>query len=155
MGQPMRLQKQAYQHDPDNGIFGDCYRTCLACMLNMDRDHVPHYVTTMNPDDWASVVQPKYDAWLAMFGLQELAIPVHDADLDQILNFQKTRSAQPTVAMLTGRSASGCNHVVLVSDGEIVHDPSIVDSGIVGPCSDGFYWLTWLIPADKRQGARS
>jgi hypothetical protein len=148
----MRLQKQAYLHDPSNGIFGDCYRTCLACILDMDRDDVPHYVTTMDPVEWAENVQPKYDAWLAELGLQELAIPVHDADLEQILNFHKTRSVQATVAMLTGKSSSGCNHVVIVTNGQIVHDPSITESSIIGPCDDGFYWLTWLIPLARGEG---
>ena len=42
--------KQKYKHDPDNGIFGDCYRTCLAYILGLDRDDVPHYVTTMDKE---------------------------------------------------------------------------------------------------------
>lgn len=144
------FQKQANRHDPENGIFGDCYRTCIAGLLGVDRDSVPHHVLTMDPELLNSEVQPKYDAWLAERGLQKLAIPVHGegVDLDEILAFQNTRTPQPALAMLTGQSASGCNHVVIVGNGKIVHDPAINDSGITGPAGDGFYWLTWLIPLE-------
>ena len=139
-------EKQAFLHDPDNGVFGDCYRTCLAAMLGMPRDSVPHWVKTMEPALWESKVQPKYDKWLAKKGLQELAIPVQDAGLENILEWQNTRTRMPTIAMLTGQSGTGCNHVVLVSGGKIIHDPGQNDPGIIGPSGDGFYWVTWLIP---------
>lgn len=150
----MAYQKQAFMHDPESGVFGDCYRTCLAGMLGLDRDEVPHWVTTMDPELWESEVQPKYDRWLADRGLQELAIPVEDAGLNAVLEWQKTRTRQSVVSMLTGESISGCNHVVLVQGGEIIHDPALNDSGIVGPAGDGFYWLTWLIPAGPQSGTR-
>ncbi|WP_116364392.1 hypothetical protein [Parahaliea mediterranea] len=145
----MAYQKQKFRHDPESGVYGDCYRTCLAGMLGLDRDDVPHWVTTMEPELWATEVQPKYDQWLSERGLQELAIPIHSegADLAGILELHKTRTKHPTVAMLTGESGNGCNHVVLVREGEIIHDPGMNDPGITGPCGDGFYWLTWLIPA--------
>ena len=28
---------------------------------------------------------------------------------------------------------------------EIVHDPSITQSGIVGPASDGLWWAEWIV----------
>ena len=144
-------KKQKYRHDPDNGVFGDCYRTALAYLLRVDRDEVPHHVTTMSADEWATAVQPKYDVYLSTLGLQELAVPVTDSGLDVILDWQKTRTKIPTEAMLTGESKTGCNHVVVVFDGRIVFDPAIDDSGIIGPCEDGFYWITWLIPAPPEE----
>jgi hypothetical protein len=39
------------------------------------------------------------------------------------------------------------NHTVVCRGGRIEWDPSMDDAGIVGPCDDGFYWVTWLIPA--------
>ena len=150
-----RYQKQAFRHDPDAGVFGDCYRTCLAGLLGLDRDDVPHWVTTMDPHLWATEVQPKYDRWLAERGLQELAIPIQGrcADLAGVLEFQRTRTKEPTSAMLTGRSRTGCNHVVITHNGKIVHDPGLDDPGITGPCDDDFYWLTWLIPHSSAPGA--
>ena len=137
--------KQKYKHDPDNGIFGDCYRTCLAYILGLDRDDVPHYITTMDKECWAKEIQPKYDTYLADRGWQELAIPVTEAPLDQILEWSKTRTPFAVRAMLTGRSNTGCNHVVVINNGEVELDPSIDEAGIIGPCDDGFYWVTWII----------
>jgi hypothetical protein len=148
------MEKQAYRHDPENGVYGDCYRTCLAVMLQVPRDSVPHWVTTMDPKEWDSVVQPKYNAWLAERGLQELAIPVGPAELEDVLAFQKSRTPSLVPAMLTGRSRTGCNHCVIVFDGEIFHDPGLDDPGIISSCEDGFYWLAWLIPNSPPMGRR-
>lgn len=143
----MKYHTQANLHDPENGVFGDCYRTCLACILDLERDEVPHYVDTMDPGKWAKIVQPKYDAWLGVRGWQELCIPIpgEGVEVEDILHFHKTRTPFPTTAMLIGESRTGCNHIVVVENGKIIHDTSINKSGIIGPGNDGFYWLTWLI----------
>lgn len=142
----MKYHKQAFLHDPENGVFGDCYRTVLACLLDMERDDVPHFVNTMNYQQWEQAVQPKYDAWLSEHGVMELAIPI-TGDLDSVLEMQKSRGTHGYPCQLTGTSRTGCNHVVIVQDGKIIHDPSLTGSGIVGPCDDGYFWLTWIIPA--------
>ena len=46
--------------------------------------------------------------------------------------------------MLTGQSRTGCNHVVIAQSGAIIHDPSLDDSGIVGCCDDGLWWVSFL-----------
>lgn len=144
----MRIQKQKNLHNPEAGIFGDCYRTALAVLLDMDAEEVPHWVTTMNPQEWTEAVQPKYDAWLAERGLRELAIPLQgETDLEAVLLTAKNWW-RDTPIMLTGRSSTLCNHVVIVQGGEIACDPSITDSGIIGPCDDGYWWITGLVPID-------
>lgn len=41
----MKFQQQLIlQHDPERGIYGDCYRTCLAILLGVDAVSVPHFV---------------------------------------------------------------------------------------------------------------
>ena len=39
----MLLQNQTVKHDPENGLYGDCYRACVACLLNLEVDQVPHF----------------------------------------------------------------------------------------------------------------
>ena len=39
----MRPQKQANRHLPEQGLIGDCHRTCYACLLDLDRDSVPNF----------------------------------------------------------------------------------------------------------------
>jgi hypothetical protein len=55
--------------------------------------------------------------------------------------------------LLGGTSRSGCGHTVIVCDGEIAWDPSQANSGIVGPMSDGFFWLTFLVPLQLQRDA--
>lgn len=146
-------EKQMYKHDPENGVYGDCYRTCLATILGIARDKVPHYVSSTDKAVWAIEIQPKYVEWLSDRGLQELDIPVTGLGLEQVLDWQQSRSVFPVPSILTGTSSGGCNHCVVVYDGKIEHDPSLNDSGIIGPCDDGYYWVSWLIPITKMGGA--
>jgi len=39
----MKLQKQAFRHDPSNGMYGDCHRTAIASILGVERDTVPNF----------------------------------------------------------------------------------------------------------------
>jgi hypothetical protein len=48
------------------------------------------------------------------------------------------------VFLLTGTSRNRCAHTVVACNGDIVCDPSLDDSGIIGPTDDGFYWLTFF-----------
>ena len=47
----MRPQQQKFKHDPANGSYGDCFRTALACILDLDRDEVPHFNEGLQFDD--------------------------------------------------------------------------------------------------------
>lgn len=41
----MKYQLQTIMgYNPEQGIYGDCYRTCIAVLLNMDAVDVPHFV---------------------------------------------------------------------------------------------------------------
>lgn len=47
----MTPYKQLYGHNPDQGIFGDCFRTALGCLLNLPPEKVPHFYDGCGPDD--------------------------------------------------------------------------------------------------------
>ena len=66
-----------------------------------------------------------------------------DAPLDRVL--ECLEAMNPGVYyLLGGKSRTGVNHTVVGLSGRIVHDPSLSESGIVGPCEDGYYWVTWF-----------
>lgn len=147
----MKPQKQKFLHDPDNGIFGDCYRTCLAVLLDLERDDVPHFANTMESGEWRDVVQPKFDAWLLGRGFVEVVM-AFNCDRDGVLALMK--QVNPKVYyMLSGMSRNGTNHVVVCKGDQIVCDTSINESGIIGPCSDGYYWIAFLVPASQTDEA--
>ncbi len=135
----MRPQKQRYHHDPDNGSYGDCTRTVFACLLDLDRDVVPHF----GADEPPVHVRSNHErAWLAEQGLVEVTIP-YTGELAEILcAFGANNTGMHY--MLSGTSRTGCAHVVICRNEKIVWDTSLTDSGIIGPCSSGYYFISVL-----------
>lgn len=144
----MQFQKQAFRHDPDNGIHGDCWRTAIACILGLDRDAVPH-THSAEPGELSGTINGFIqDRGLDLFSIYiDGSLTVKEA-LIEASKFQK----HPF--MFIGESRTGTNHVVIAQDGEIIHDPSQVDSGIIGPTiEDGVYIAEWLIYHPARLSA--
>lgn len=132
--------KQLFRHDPANGIWGDCYRTVIACLLDLNPADVPHF----GADGADGVCMDRAARkWLAKRGLGVVEV-AYDCTLEALLSVMAS-TARHAWYGLSGTSRTGCNHIVIARGGEIVHDPSQIDAGIVGPCDDGFYWVTFII----------
>jgi hypothetical protein len=39
----MKPIDQEFMHDPEKGIIGDCFRACIASILELDINEVPHF----------------------------------------------------------------------------------------------------------------
>ncbi len=144
----MTPQKQLYLHKPAEGISGDCYRTAIACLLDRAPAEVPHfYDHNVAPGDG----EQHRDAWLAEQGWFRVAI-AFNSDLVSLLRMMEALNPG-TYYILSGFSRTGVNHSVIGCGGEIVHDPSLTDAGIVGPCDDGFYWIELLLPIAMKAAA--
>lgn len=136
-------QKQLYRHDPANGVYGDCYRTVIACLLDLAPTDVPH----INEDTGASGMKEQGDAmdvWLAGRGLREINIAFPgDTPLADVLSTMEAMNPGLRF-MITGTSRNETNHCVICRSGEIEWDPSLTDSGIVGPADNGFWLASFL-----------
>lgn len=141
----MKLQKQAFKHDPVNGVFGDCHRTAIAMILNMDRDEVPHFMDGVEvglPEEHEKVVAMRkaIEDFLAARGLAEAHCALDGSlTLEKILELSLSWFKGPVI--LGGTSTTGVNHSVVVFKGEI-YNPS--EAEIIGPCDDGYWWFTAL-----------
>lgn len=145
----MKHQKQLYSHKPEMQVYGDCARTVYSALLDMNAEDVPHFVWD-NPD--AQVFAERQRMFLESVGYREVSFPFR-ADLQSLQDHMRLNS--PGIYyMLVGESRTGCNHAVVCLNGEIVMDPAINDSGIIGPSSDGFYWLSFLVPASQTDGTK-
>lgn len=134
--------QQLFRHDPDNGVYGDCFRTVVACLLNVEPQGVPHFCD--GPDDGLSMQRVR--EFLDPRGLIMIELP-YDGEklaLADVLQYG-AHFSQGIYWILTGRSRNGSNHIVICKANEIVHDTSIDQSGIVGPATDGFWWIGWLV----------
>lgn len=142
----MTPHKQLFSHRPAEGQYGDCHRTCIACLLDVLPAEVPH--PYLNGSVSAEEANEVLDFWLyERFGLRQVHMVYGGkAVLGEMLKV--ISGLNPGLHFIvSGTSRTGCNHFVIACDGEIIHDPSTSDSGIVGPCDDGLWWITFLAKA--------
>jgi hypothetical protein len=135
LGDAIPFHKQLVRHDPANGRHGDCYRTALACLLGLRPDEVPHFADEAATKGQS--FQRKAGEWLADRGLALVRqwYPGGIADLPGILCRVACENTG-SYYLVTGRSPTGVNHVVIARNHRIVWDPHPDDVGLVGPCFD-------------------
>lgn len=133
----MTPHKQRNLHRPEEGIYGDCGRTVIACLLDLEPEQVPHFWD----GPWEKDKDPTTEAraWLAERGIQIWLIYINgDLTVNAVLHAIGNQNPDQHWA-LVGRSRNGTDHVVICKGPDIAHDPALDDSGIVGPGSNGFY----------------
>lgn len=146
MGTPQRYhqvqpRKQRFRHRPDEGEYGDCHRTAIAAILGMPTEDVPHFFDRGQTGDDA---YGEINRFLTDRGLASITIIYTGENWQQVA--EAVHGMNPGwPALLSGTSANDVNHTVVIQQGEIVCDPSLDDSGIVGPCDDGFYWVVFIV----------
>lgn len=133
--------KQYIDHDPENGYWGDCYRTAIGCLLDIHPLEIPHFA---HGDTTAVQGSVKGEAWLNSIGWSQVDV-VFTCTLDEVLNYMD--QVNPTVYyMLSGSSPRGFNHTAIACGGDVVWDPSHSGAGITGPMNSGQIWVTFLVP---------
>lgn len=140
----MKKHIQIFRHDPANGIYGDCHRTALACVFDMDSPtDVPHFA-----HDGPSAVDfwDRADAWLLEQGYRAVSIPWGCDTLQEVLSAMAV-NALGVYWLLGGVSPRGTNHTVVCCGGRVEHDPHPDGGGVVGPCDGGYFWASMFVPA--------
>lgn len=134
---------QLFRHDPENGVYGDCWRATVASLLRLPIEEVPHVCD--GPDDGKAGERMR--EFLDSQDCALIQVPFSgDMALEHVLSFVGSAPVSGGLHWcLMGTSRTGCNHVVICRGAEIVHDPSITQSGIVGPADDGFWWVEWIV----------
>lgn len=138
----MLLQKQLYRHDPANGVYGDCARTALACMLDLPVELVPHFAAKYwnDPEMWCQAVQE----YLVQHDLYSVVVHYDASPADTMRAFGACNPGM--YYLLSGRSRGGTDHVVICLDDKIYWDPAQNDSGIVDRGSSGFCTIELFVP---------
>lgn len=146
----MKPQKQLFSHRPHLGEIGDCHRTAIACLLDIEPQEVPHF-GEMDWDPKEQCFRENGDfhryvkEWLATRGLGTVDA-VYSCTLEELL--KHLGHINPNAYyLLGGWSGNRVNHTVIGCGGEIVWDPGIDNPGIVGPCKpDELFWVTYIVP---------
>lgn len=146
-----KQQKQLFTHDPENGQHGDCWRTCVACLLDIPCEAVPHVHKDMSPEQWRE--------WtiLALDEFSHVAItmaitPGEDGSpstMEEAAKFAWKYCA-PIPFILSGLSPRSVNHAVVVYTPDFIHDPSQQGGGLIGPCEPTGYWMAEYIVRKPR-----
>jgi hypothetical protein len=149
----VRPQLQRYGHNEADGTFGDCHRTCIAMILDLDRDEVPHFMHGV--PNTADAEAPESQAaeraereWL----LARSLAPVHwgydgSTSLADVLAALE-RTVRGTAVILGCTSGNGFNHSVVVYNGYI-YNPAGSNGTVAGPMRDGFWVVTAYAHATK------
>jgi hypothetical protein len=140
----MKFNKQLFRHKPEEGIFGDCHRTALACVLDLEPHEVPHFYgdIDLTPEQQTDA----FEAWLNERGLYSIYTLFNGGRLEDVLyTIGAANYRTPGLLyLLGGKSRLGTGHTVVCQGGAIIHDPSLDDTGIIGPMDDGFFWITFF-----------
>lgn len=143
----MKFHKQLFRHRPEDGVIGDCHRTALACMLDKDSpEDVPHFGQTYF--DSATAFHNAFETWLKSEGYCTVSIPFRAGSLAEVIY-----GIGDIRYLIGGQSKTGVNHTVVGFGNRIEHDPHPDEVGIIGPCDDGFFWLTFILPFHMSQVA--
>lgn len=135
----MRFVKQKFRHAPESGIYGDCARTAIACLLGIDPETVPHWHCALEPGEQ----ERRHNDFLAERGLIRFTLAFAFQEVEAMLD-TAARLAQGQPYLLAGQSRNGTCHVVVCQGQEIVWDPALDDSGIVGP-HEGHFWIDLIV----------
>lgn len=140
----MKRHKQLNRHDPENGVWGDCWRTAIACILDLEPGEVPHVF-----DNDAPVVEADaaMQAWMEHRGLYVITVTYDCPDVDLVMGAIHHHNPELRY-ILMGTSRNGTNHAVVCHGDRIEWDPSQNDSGIVapaeGPNGERFFWVFFI-----------
>lgn len=138
-------------HDPENGSYGDCMRTCLAMVLDMSQEDIPNFgdEKLFPNEEWRHAERD----WLQQSGYAYVQIPIYGPwGFDWVLNTLAAYGDAPVI--VSGKSPRGeWNHDVVVFRGKIF-DPHPDDTGLVGPCIDStanaedpeWFWVKVITP---------
>lgn len=135
----MIYNKQLFKHEPKKGYFGDCHRTCLACILNISPEEIPNFgIYYDNPEKFIEEERK----WHLINNIISIVCP-YTGSIEGILKTQKEQNPN-TYYILSGISKNDLGHSVVCLNDEIIWDPALDNSGIVRPFNDGYYWVQFI-----------
>jgi hypothetical protein len=105
----MRPVTQTIFHDDPDGRPGNCLQACIASLLDLPLDDVPHFLLH---DDWTGALEQ----FLTAHGRRLHAQPASD---------------HCAYGMAWGPSKRGVRHAVVWADGRMAHDPHPSHAGLL------------------------
>lgn len=127
---------------------GDCWRSCIASILNLAAGDVPNFGELA--DTWDRMYELGRD-WLSSRGLGIFRTYCTPGwTLEKLLEVFSSENADvPIIVSGLSRSNPQETHAIVAMNGKVVHDPS--GAGVAGPCpcrcgaptcdGVGYWWI--------------
>jgi len=143
----MLKQRQASMfHNPGKGVYGDCVRTAIACLLDLERDEVPQFNdgvagwSAAERDEVISRVReylaPRRTLWCFERSSQEPR---------EVRRWVARRNPECTYLLLGGTKHEEINHLVLCQGEEVVWNTCRNADIVSGLWPDRDIFDVWVI----------
>lgn len=128
----MKPVDQTILHDPENNVYGDCQRACIASLLELEISDVPHFFESGNDEEF----NRSLNEYLSTKGFIHLELKFVDNEFPVKI---------PCYHMIYGQTDRGFHHAVIGLNGEVAYDPNPAKTGLLE--SDRENWTyAFLIP---------
>lgn len=120
------VDQNLFGNDPVNHIYGNCFQACIASILEMPLEAVPHLAgnAEKNGTNW----REDTNMFLKQFGLHLISVPPEHLS-------PRRKDGGPMLLgyyLMAGQTTRGFGlHAVIGKDGEMVHDPHPSRAGIL------------------------
>ena len=96
---------QRKKHDPENSVYGDCWKACIASILEFPYECVPEFEEQKTPYEMEMAVKN----WLMLYGL----------------SVRRTTNKPEGYSIAVGKSPrfKNISHCCVAKNGEIIFDP--------------------------------
>lgn len=120
----MIFYDQKILSDPENNIVGDCYRACLASLIPVPYDNIPHFAELYSHDMFREARE-----WLIdNYHIYTLDIYLNDSQIDMFIIPESN-------CLIFGKSPRNGRHAVIGKVNgwgiEIIHDPHPSRAGLL------------------------
>jgi len=139
----MKYHLQKFKHKDGNNIHGDCWRTAIACILDLERDEVPHVYESELYKTGKASAEALMGKWLLDRGYTLVEIP-YACNVDELLDSTVMVMSPYLISAQSPRYDT--NHVVIAQGGVIIHDPAGDVEPITEAGPDNHTWLGLIMP---------
>ncbi|WP_434033700.1 hypothetical protein [Cupriavidus sp. a3] len=140
----MTPHKQLISHDPEHGFYGDCWRTCIACLLDLHPSQVPNFVEGVDQP----AAEKAARAWLKARGYNLIKLCMLADYPDAAAEWFDD---MPYILVGQSPNIPGIGHCVIGRGAfEMLWDPALSGLGLAGPWQDEngnrVYWIEFIVP---------
>ena len=131
-------------HQPEKNQYGDCLRACVASILEVDPETVPHFFH--DGCDGETAIK-RLREYLKTFNLNAY-YTIIDGSVKREEIYKYHKDNNPDIYYLLFGSTNTGEHVVICKNDKVVHNPSWAGPSIVKPGSNGFWSTMVFVKAD-------